>query len=65
MCAVSSWCRAEGFRWTEPAILVLIIANVVVLAIQASNPLNAPRIDDGYFHSWEDVVLLVLFAAFT
>jgi hypothetical protein len=52
-------------RWAESAILLLIIANVVVLAIQASRPLNTPRIDDGYFQTWEDYVLLTLFIIFT
>ncbi len=52
-------------RWTEPAILILIIANVVVLAIQAAKPLNTPRADDGYFKSWENTMLLVLFSNFT
>ncbi|WVR06351.1 hypothetical protein IAU60_003382 [Kwoniella sp. DSM 27419] len=49
----------------EPIILVLIILNVVVLAIQSAEPLNNPREDDGYFRAWEDYVLLVLFAIFT
>lgn len=52
-------------RFTEPIILLLIITNVVVLIIQASHPLNVPRSDAGYFHSWEDAVLLALFTIFT
>ena len=51
--------------FTEPIILGLIIANVVVLAIQAAPALNTPREDDGYFQSWEDGVLLILFLIFT
>ncbi|ORY24315.1 high-affinity cell membrane calcium channel [Naematelia encephala] len=50
---------------TEPVILMMIIANVVVLAIQSARGLNEPREDTGYFQSWEDVVLLVLFSIFT
>lgn len=57
--------RLTVLRWVESAILLLIITNVVVLAIQASAPLNEPRIDDGYFQSWEDFVLLALFIIFT
>ena len=38
---------------------------MVVLAIQGAKPLNEPRLDDGYFQSWEDLVLLVLFGIFT
>ncbi|KAK4687032.1 voltage-dependent calcium channel, partial [Tremellales sp. Uapishka_1] len=57
--------RLLRYPWTEPAILILIIVNVVVLAIQGSSALNTPRTDAGYFNSWEDVVLLVLFGIFT
>lgn len=55
---------ADG-RWTEPVILGLIILNVVVLMIQSAPALYTPREDDGYFHGWEDIVLLALFAVFT
>ncbi|KAL7424030.1 calcium channel protein [Cryptotrichosporon argae] len=48
--------------FTEPAILALIIANVVILAIQSASPLNEPKVASGYFQSWEDTVLLALFA---
>lgn len=51
--------------WTEPAILLLIITNVVVLAIQSAPTLNSPRTGNGYFQGWEDAVLLVLFIVFT
>ncbi|EIW66778.1 hypothetical protein TREMEDRAFT_40774 [Tremella mesenterica DSM 1558] len=54
-----------GWSWTEPVILLLIIANVVVLAIQGSTPLTSPRLDPGYFTSWEDYVLFALFIVFT
>ncbi|WVQ85091.1 hypothetical protein IAT38_007255 [Cryptococcus sp. DSM 104549] len=53
------------YTWTEPIILLLIITNVVVLAIQSAPTLNTPREDDGYFQSWEDYVLLALFVVFT
>ncbi|KAK8858595.1 hypothetical protein IAR55_002824 [Kwoniella newhampshirensis] len=53
------------FPWTEPAILILIIANVVVLSIQSASALNNPRPNNGYFQSWEDTVLLALFVIFT
>ncbi|KAH0580401.1 hypothetical protein H2248_001903 [Termitomyces sp. 'cryptogamus'] len=61
------------YPWTEPIILVLIIINAVVLTIQAALPLTLsssdgtsvpPRIK-GYFHSWEDYTLFVLFVIFT
>ncbi|KAG6896194.1 hypothetical protein C0992_009767 [Termitomyces sp. T32_za158] len=61
------------YSWTEPIILVLIIINAVVLTIQAALPLTLstsdgtavpPRIK-GYFHSWEDYALFVLFIIFT
>lgn len=50
---------------TEPIILLLIVANVVILAIQAADTLNTPRPGNGYFQSWEDYVLLGLFVVFT
>ncbi|WVQ72778.1 hypothetical protein IAR50_002338 [Cryptococcus sp. DSM 104548] len=53
------------YPWTEPLILVLIIANAVVLAIQSAPALNEPREDDGYFQSWEDYTLLAFFILFT
>ncbi|OCF72967.1 high-affinity cell membrane calcium channel [Kwoniella mangroviensis CBS 8886] len=53
------------YPYTEPAILILIITNVAVLAIQSAPAQNEPRIDDGYFQSWEDYVLLGLFCIFT
>lgn len=64
-------------RWTEPLILVLIIFNAVVLTIQAarsatlqapdsgSAPSPLPTPVKGYFHSWEDFALFVLFILFT
>nr|XP_019045668.1 high-affinity cell membrane calcium channel [Kwoniella bestiolae CBS 10118]OCF24598.1 high-affinity cell membrane calcium channel [Kwoniella bestiolae CBS 10118] len=53
------------YPYTEPAILILIITNVVVLAIQSAPAQNEPRVDDGYFQTWADYVLLVLFCIFT
>ncbi|GAA6002347.1 calcium channel protein CCH1 [Rhodotorula paludigena] len=53
-------------RWTEPIILLLIILQVVVQTIQASPDVYAhPRPTKGYFHTWEDVVLFVVFCIFT
>jgi hypothetical protein len=57
--------KAHLLRSTEPFILGLIILNAVVLIIQAAPALFEPRVDDGYFRSWEDAVLLVLFVIFT
>ncbi|KAG6811221.1 hypothetical protein H0H92_008482 [Tricholoma furcatifolium] len=59
--------------WTEPSILVLIIINAVVLTIQAAPSLTLATSDGssvppqitGYFHSWEDYALFVLFIIFT
>ncbi|WVO12615.1 hypothetical protein L204_100220 [Cryptococcus depauperatus] len=53
------------FPWTEPTILVLIIANAVILSIQSAPTLFSPREDDGFFQSWEDVALMALFMVFT
>ncbi|KAF9557915.1 high-affinity cell membrane calcium channel [Agrocybe pediades] len=58
---------------TEPLILILIMLNAVVLTIQAFPSLTLPTVDGpalpprvrGYFHSWEDYVLFVLFIVFT
>ena len=62
--------------WTEPIILVLIVVNAIVLTIQSarsltlldatnddSNPMLPPV--HGYFHTWEDYALFVLFIIFT
>jgi hypothetical protein len=51
--------------WTENAILALIILYAVILAIQSSVPLYTPRPGDGYFQTWEDAVILVLFCIFS
>lgn len=59
------------FSLTEPAILVLIVCNAVVLTIQASRtstlPDNSstPPSVQGYLHTWEDYALLALFVIFT
>ncbi|KAJ7726287.1 Ion transport protein-domain-containing protein [Mycena maculata] len=56
------------YPWTEPIILLLIIFNAVVLTIQASRSftLSDPPVQiTGYFHSWEDYALFVLFILFT
>ncbi|KAG5641384.1 hypothetical protein DXG03_005366 [Asterophora parasitica] len=61
------------YPWTEPVILLLIIFNAVVLTIQSALPLTLstsdgtevpPRVK-GYFHSWEDYALFVLFIVFS
>lgn len=52
-------------RWTEPAILVLIVVNVIMLALQAAPPLFEPRTEGTFFRDWEDYVLFGLFIAFT
>lgn len=58
--------RVLTARWTEPAILLLIILQVVVQTIQSSyNVYEHPRSTKGFFHSWEDYVLFVVFCAFT
>jgi hypothetical protein len=56
--------RADG-SWTEPIILGLIILYGVTLVVQSATTLNEPRARQGYFHGWEDVVILVVFAIFT
>jgi voltage-dependent calcium channel len=61
------------YHWTEPAILVLIILNAVVLTFQAASPRTLPTANGptlppkikGYFHTWEDYVLFALFIVFT
>ncbi|GAA5981675.1 hypothetical protein JCM10908_004562 [Rhodotorula pacifica] len=52
--------------WTEPVILLLIILQVIVQTIRSSYSVYThPRPTKGYFHTWEDVVLFVIFCAFT
>ncbi|KAJ7243891.1 Ion transport protein-domain-containing protein [Mycena haematopus] len=56
------------FPWTEPIILVLIILNAILLTIQSSRSLtltDPPTVYKGYFHSWEDFALFILFVVFT
>lgn len=53
------------FPWTEPIILVLILANAVVLTIQSAPYLITPRVGAPYFHTWEDYTLFALFLVFT
>lgn len=57
-------------RYTEPAILALILVNAVALVVQASRtqllpPTQVPITVTGYFHAWEDFVIFVLFVLFT
>ncbi|KAI0031009.1 Ion transport protein-domain-containing protein [Vararia minispora EC-137] len=56
------------YPWTEPVILLLIIANAIILTIQGARTLtveNAPSSVKGYFHTWEDYALFALFVVFT
>ncbi|KAF7416082.1 calcium channel protein [Pleurotus ostreatus] len=63
--------RLLVYPWTEPTILLLIIINAVVLTIQAADSLTLddpdapPQPVKGYFKSWEDYALFVLFALYT
>ena len=54
-------------RWTEPIVLLLILVNVVVLTLQSVQGVyDHPRpTGGGYFHSWQDLVLFILFIAFS
>lgn len=63
-------------RWTEPVILVLIVFNAIVLTVQAARSITLPDATDsdpnpmpsavsGYFHTWEDYALFILFILFT
>ncbi|KAH9459057.1 hypothetical protein Pst134EA_019208 [Puccinia striiformis f. sp. tritici] len=50
----------------DPLIFLLIILDAVVLTIQSSKSVwDFPRQPKGYFHTWEDWVLFVLFCIFT
>ncbi|KAF8146237.1 Ion transport protein-domain-containing protein [Mycena galopus ATCC 62051] len=56
------------YPWTEPIILVLIILNAVLLTIQSAQSLTLatpPTVYKGYFRTWEDFALFVLFIIFT
>ncbi|KAG9016762.1 calcium channel protein [Tulasnella sp. 427] len=53
------------WRWTEPIILLLIMFNAVVLTIQAHRSVFIVGREDGFFHTWEDYALFVLFIIFT
>lgn len=52
-------------RWTEPLILLLIFVNAVVLIAQAHRSVFVVGREDGFFKTWEDYVLFVLFVIFT
>jgi len=56
---------SETCSYTESCVLILLIVHVVVLLSQSASTLDAPRIDDGYFDSWEDTALLVIFVLYT
>lgn len=52
--------------YVDPVIFVLIILDAVVLTIQCSPSVwDYPRPTRGYFHTWEDTVLFILFCVFT
>lgn len=53
--------------WTEPAILVLIVLNIVILTIQSAPNAYTHAVyrGSGYFHAWEDYVLFAIFVLFT
>lgn len=53
------------WRWTEPIILLLIMFNAVVLTIQAHRSVFETGREDGFFKTWEDYALFVLFNIFT
>ena len=59
------------FRYSEPIILTLILAAAIILVIQASRtvvlPLtqSSPSPQQGYFRTWEDGALFVLYILFT
>ncbi|CAE6352806.1 unnamed protein product [Rhizoctonia solani] len=53
------------WTWTEPIILVLIFANAVFLTTQAWRSVYVYERVDGYFKTWEDYGLFVLFCIFT
>ncbi|KAG8875562.1 calcium channel protein [Tulasnella sp. 331] len=59
--------RVLLWKWTEPIILLLILANGVILALQAHlNVQGDPRpVGRGFFKSWEDYALFMLFVIFT
>jgi hypothetical protein len=50
----------------DPLIFLLIILDAVILTIQSSRSVwDFPRPTKGYFHSWEDWGLFILFSIFT
>lgn len=53
------------WTWTEPIILVLIFANAAFLTTQAWRSVYVYGRVDGYFKTWEDYGLFVLFCIFT
>ena len=60
----------EWLSLTEPCILLLIILHAVVLTVQAARSVALEKGQDppqvrGYFQTWEDYTLFVLFVLFT
>ncbi|KAG8724518.1 calcium channel protein, partial [Ceratobasidium sp. 395] len=53
------------WTWTEPIILALIFANAVFLTTQAWQSVYVFDRIDGYFKTWEDYALFILFCIFT
>ncbi|KAF9447122.1 hypothetical protein P691DRAFT_761034 [Macrolepiota fuliginosa MF-IS2] len=65
--------QALVYSWTEAIILGLIVLNAVILSVQAFPSLTFPQSDPpaltptagGYFNTWEDWALFILFSIFT
>ncbi|KAG8926488.1 calcium channel protein, partial [Tulasnella sp. 417] len=53
------------WRWTEPVILLLVMFNAVVLAIQAHRSVFDAGRAGVFFKTWEDYALFTLFIIFT
>ena len=55
------------WTWTEPIVLVLILAYVVIVCVQSSSSVfTSPRPSTrGYFFAWEDWAIFVLMILFT
>ena len=53
--------------YTEPFILLLILFNAIVLVIQSARAvfLDSNQPSPGYFQTWEDYTLFVLFVLYT
>lgn len=56
--------RRPSSRATDPVLLLLVLANVILIIVQAERPVGT-RAEAPYFRRWEDYCLVVLFAIFT